>query len=375
MIVVAGHARFGQDKKPVHGTGSEIDPFLKKRGEAHILVRHSLFPGVSSRVLSFSKGEFNERFCGFKNLPLLLRTIQEQLVNFYLIFKTRGRVDLFIGIDPLNAFSGLVAQKLGKIKRVVFYTADYAHQRFENPVMNWIYHCFDRFGIRNADQVWNVSTRIVEQRRKQGVPSKKNFLVPNSTAFEKAKRLPYSEINKHDLIIVSHLTKAIGFPLIFEAVKNLSKKYEDLRLLVIGGGPDEKGLKKLVAELGMANRIIFLGRMPHEKVLDKLSQSAVGLALYTGGEAWTEFGDSMKAREYMACGLPVIMTDIPSTADDVEKNKAGLVIDFEREALEEAIDFLFSSTEDYLKLRENAIQLAQKHDIVKILDQRMTNEN
>lgn len=368
MIIVAGHARFGQDKKPVHGTGSEIDPFLAKRGRPHILIRHSLFPGVASRVLSFSKGKFNERFCGFKNLSFLLRTIQEQLVNFYLIFKTRGRVDLFIGIDPLNAFSGLVAQKLGKIKRVVFYTADYAHQRFKNPLMNWAYHALDRFGIKNANQVWNVSTRIVGQRKKQGVSEEKLFLVPNSPAFESAKRLPYEKINKHDLVIVSHLTKAIGFPLVFRAIKNLSQKYKDLRLVVIGGGPDEEELKNMVEELGIYKEVVFLGRIPHRKVLDKLSQSAVGLALYTGGEAWTEFGDSMKAREYMACGLPVVMTAIPSTADDVEKNEAGLVVGLEQKEFEEAIDFLFSDPKVYSKMRENAIKLAQRFDIVKVLD-------
>ena len=59
MIIVAGHARFGQDQKPEHGTGSEIDPFLQKRGEAHLLVRHSLFAGVSSQVVRFSEGKFN----------------------------------------------------------------------------------------------------------------------------------------------------------------------------------------------------------------------------------------------------------------------------------------------------------------------------
>ncbi len=369
MIIVAGHARFGEDQKPEHGTGSEIDPFLRNQGKTHILVRHSLFPGVGSRVERFSGGKSQERFYGFKNLPFFLRTIQEQLVNFYLIFKTKGRVGLFIGIDPLNAFSGIVAQKLGKVKKTVFYTADYAHQRFKNPLMNWAYHAFDRFGIRSANQIWNSSTRIIGQRKKQGVPVEKLFLVSSAPAFGRAKQLPYERINKHDLVIVSHLTKALGFPLIFKAVKNLSQKYPDLRLLIVGGGPDGEELKRQVQELGLSEKIIFLGRRPHEKVLDILSQSAVGLALYTKVQPWTEFGDSMKAREYMACGLPVIITAVPSTADDVQKNNAGLVIDLEPQALEEAVDFLFSSPEDYLKMRENAIQLARKRDITKVLAQ------
>ncbi len=369
MIIVAGHARFGEDNKPEHGTGSEIDPFLRRRGESHILIRHSLFPGVGSRVERFANGKSREYFYGFKNLSFFLRIIQEQVISFYIILGTRGKIDLFIGIDPLNAFSGVIAQKLGKVKKVVFYTADYAHQRFKNPLMNRIYHAFDRFGIQNANQIWNSSTRIIEQRKKQGVPAEKLFLVSSAPAFESAKRLPLTEINRHDLVVVSHLTKALGFPLIFKAVKNLSQKYRDIRLLVIGGGPDEEELKSLVKDLEMTDKIIFLGRLPHEEVLKKLSQSAVGLAPYTKDQPWTEFGDSMKVREYLACGLPTIMTAVPSTADDIKKHKAGLVIELEQEDLEKAVDFLFSSSDEYLRMRENAIELARKSDIFKVLEQ------
>ena len=85
MIIVAGHARFGQDQKPVHGTGSEIAPFLQKQGYRHILIRHSIFDGFSSWVNKFSDEESTNRFYGLKSLPFPLRVLQEQLVTFYTI--------------------------------------------------------------------------------------------------------------------------------------------------------------------------------------------------------------------------------------------------------------------------------------------------
>lgn len=366
MIIIASHARFGQDNEPTHGTGSEISAFLQKEDYEHFFIKHSLYNGFSSLIEKFSNGKIDKQFCGFKNLPFILRIIQEQLINFYFIFKIQKPINLFIGIDPLNAFSGVLAQKTGKVKKTVFYTADYACQRFRNPIVNSIYHWFDRFGIKNVDQVWNVSTRITKLRKKQGVPKEKNFFVPNTPDFRKIKHLPYSKINKHDLVVVSHLTQAIDYFLVFKVVKELSQKYKDIRLLIIGTGPYEKELKKLVQKLKISDKILFLGRKPHDEVLKILPQSAVGLALYTKEQPWTEFGDSMKIREYLACGLPVITTSVTSTADDIKKAGVGYVIELKKEDFEEAIDKLFFNRTLYLKMRKNAIKLASNYTLEKI---------
>ena len=368
MIIVASHARFDQDGEPTHGTGSEIGTFLQKRGLEYFFIKHSLYKGPPSLVEEFDKKRLRRRFYGLKNLPFLLRVIQEQIINFYFVLKPKKPINLFVGIDPLNAFSGVLAQKIKKVKKTVFYTADYAHQRFKNPTMNWLYHSLDRFGIKNVNQVWNVSTRIAKQRKKQEVPKEKNFFVPNAPEFRKTKRLPYSKINRHDLVIVSHLTRAINYPLIIKAVKNLSRKYEDIRLLIIGSGPYEEELKKLVQRLNLSDKISFLGRKPHNEVLEILSQSAIGVALYTKEQPWTEFGDSMKAREYLACGLPVIMTGVTSTADDVKKVEAGFIIKLKKGEFEKATNKLFSDQKLYLRMRENAIKLARDYDFSKIMD-------
>jgi len=367
MIIIASHAVFAADGEPVHGTGSEIGAFLQQKGLDYLFIKHSLYGGFFTLVDKFLGRKLIAISCGLKNLPFPLRIIQEQIINFYFVFKEK-KIKLFIGIDPLNAFSGILAKKIGRVEKTVFYTADYAHQRFENSFLNWIYHWFDQFAIKHADQVWNVSTRITELREKQGVPRKKNFFVPNTPIFKKVKRLPYSCINKHDLVVVSNLTRSLNYPLIFKAVKKLSSRYPDMRLIIIGQGPYEKELKKIVHKMRMGKRVLFLGRKSHEEVLKILAKSAIGIAPYTSEEPWREFCDSLKIREYFACGLPVITTNISSTADDVSKFQAGFVIKIRKEEFIRAIDQLFSDKKLYLKMRRNGINLAKKYDFFKVIN-------
>jgi len=367
MIIIAGHAVFASDGKPLHGTGSEIGTFLQKKQRPYFFIKHSLYGDFPTLV--------NGAFYGLKRLPFFLKIIQDQIINFYFFFKEKKRIKFFIGIDPLNAFSGILAKKMGRVEKVVFYTADYAHERFSNPFLNLIYHCLDRFSIKHADQVWNVSTRIVKQREKQGVRKEKNFFVPNTPIFDKVKRVPTASVNQHDLVIVSHLTKALNYPLIFQVIKKLSVKYRDIRLLVIGAGPCEDEFKKSVLQMGMGKKILFLGRKPHDEVLKILSRSGIGIALYTQTQSWTKFGDSAKIREYFACGLPVITTNVSSTADDVVRAQAGLVIKLNEKEFKKAVDKLFSDKKLYQKMRRNGIKLARKYDFFKVIDKILSQLN
>ena len=376
MIIISNHARFNDIGEPIHGTGSEISDVLIRKKIPFLFIKHShfiydiKFPSlVEEYRLSFGK-----HFVGIRIPFLPIRIVQEQLINLSFIIRNRSKLKLFIGIDPLNGFSGVVAKKMRLIKKFVFYTADYAHQRFKNRLLNWLYHHIDNLCITSADEVWNVSSRILKQREQQGVALERNFLVPNSPILRKIKVLPYSCINRHHLVaVVNPLAKARGYSVLIRAVYLLSKKYRKIRLLLIGSGGCEMALKRLVSRLNLAGYIFFLGRKTHSELLEILSKSAVGVALYTNEFSWTRFGDSMKIREYLACGLPVITTDVPSTSDEIKKYDAGFVIDINEEDLVEVIDSLLSNPKLYLKMRRNALRLARENDFNKVFWGRLKN--
>jgi glycosyltransferase involved in cell wall biosynthesis len=364
MIIIASHARFYEDGYPVHGTGSEISTYLDQKDLEYITIKHSLHrdKNYASHIVIRTKERSEEKFVGISGLPFLLRAIQEQIITFYYMFTLAKPAELFIGIDPLNATSGLLARKLKMAKRAVFYTADFSPQRFGNPLMNKIYHIIDKIAAKNADQVWNVSSKIVRLREKQGIPRNKNFFLPNTPEFSKTKRRALSKIRRCDLVIVSNITKSVNFPMIIRSIKDLEKTHKKIRFLIIGDGDKKyiQRLKRLVKKLRLTNRVLFLGGRPHEELLTILARCGIGIALYSRSNPWVEFGDSMKAREYMAVGLPVVITDVPSTAEDIKKSGAGFVIHEDKKSFQEAIDKILSNRKLYTRMRKNAIRLAKE---------------
>ncbi len=373
MILITTHAVFDEKGVHRHGTGTELGNYFKNKNKNYIFIRHALYGEAKSQVDNFHKDKTTIKRLGFSGMVLPFRLIQDQIINLFFILKYRKKLDLYIGIDPLNAFTGIIAKRLKIIDKVIFYTADYAHRRFANKLVNNLYHILDGFVARNADQVWNVSSRIVNERIKQGLNPSKIYLVPNTPEFSKTKRLSLTKINKHDLVIVSNITNAINYMLLIKSVKKLKEKYSDIRLIVIGSGNYQKFLEKEVARLKLKKTVIFKGSKSHEEVLDILSRSAVGVAIYTLNNPWTEFGDSLKVREYLACGLPVIMNNVAATADDVKRYKAGIILDENAKGFEKAVEEIFNSAQKYNFYRKNAIKLARRFDFTKIVNQALAN--
>ena len=240
MYFIASHARFDDTDQPGHGTGSELSTYLRDKKEDYVFIRHSLYNGSKSEVEFFVKGKEQKKHYGFKNLPFLVRVVMEQLITFWLLLTSKKKVKVFIGIDPLNGLSGIFGRFLGKVDKAIFYTADYSKKRFENSFLNTVYHQIDLFCVKYADQVWNVSSRITSLRKEQGVEDSRNFFVPNTQEFKKAKRASLSKKNLYDLVIVSTITKTVNYPAIIRAVKKLSKKFKKIRRCINNNSTSSK---------------------------------------------------------------------------------------------------------------------------------------
>lgn len=113
-----------------------------------------------------------------------------------------------------------------------------------------------------------------------------------------------------------------------------------VRLLIVGGGPLRAELTSLVAELGLAQRVEFLGELPHS-VVAKLQAGALCATLASRDEP---FG--IAAVEAMALGTPVIATDVGGLRGIVTHEESGLVVPVDdEEALAEALRRLTSDGE------------------------------
>jgi glycosyltransferase involved in cell wall biosynthesis len=91
-------------------------------------------------------------------------------------------------------------------------------------------------------------------------------------------------------------------------------------LLIAGQGPEHAALQALAGRLGVADRVRLLGPVPHAQLSDYFS-AADASVLSSSREGWANV-----LLESMACGTPVIASNIPGNPEVVQEHAAGLVV-------------------------------------------------
>jgi glycosyltransferase involved in cell wall biosynthesis len=105
---------------------------------------------------------------------------------------------------------------------------------------------------------------------------------------------------------------------LIEVFKELKRKFSGLYLVLVGSGSLEPALKEQARLLGIDDRVVFAGwQQSVEKILP-----AFDLAVHLSSNEG--FGTS--TIEAMACGLPVVATDVPGTRDILSGGEGGVLV-------------------------------------------------
>jgi glycosyltransferase involved in cell wall biosynthesis len=92
------------------------------------------------------------------------------------------------------------------------------------------------------------------------------------------------------------------------------------------------------------------------RILDAQLGAALALAPYAPLKTSVKrFGDVIKIREAIGCGLPIITTEVPPSHVEVRDKNLGRVIEYSPEALATAVTDLLSDPEHYFAVRANVV--------------------
>lgn len=325
---------------------------------------------TDSLMENFDKGTLVRQKAIKRTERRLISFIGDLLLNVFLVFRDRRRGKiLFIGIDNINTLSGIVLKRIGVVHKIIYYVIDYTPRRFKNRILNRVYHCLDRFCLRHSDYIWNISYRMAELREEQGVKKDRNMVVPVGVEFDGVKRVSNSNISRHRLVFVSYLSEDKGCQLAIEAMTDIAKYRNDVILEIIGTGPYEEELKQLVIKNKLEKNVKFIGYMKQDFLVDNLSRGGIAIASYLEDpDSITNYADPTKVKEYLACGLPVIITKVPWIAKEIERLQMGIAIEYSKEQLVVAALKILENDGFYDKCRRNALAYASKLDWVKIYD-------
>ena len=136
-------------------------------------------------------------------------------------------------------------------------------------------------------------------------------------------------------------------------LKNLVDRFEQVRLTIIGTGPEEEGLKKLSNGMNLQDSISFKGRVTNEELSGIVASSWINVHT-----AVTE-GWGFSILEASAAGTPTIAYEVPGVSDAIENSLNGLKVkDGDREALTEAAFSILSNPERWWS---SSVKVAQKY--------------
>ena len=137
------------------------------------------------------------------------------------------------------------------------------------------------------------------------------------------------------LLSVGHLIERKGHHLAIEALGSLGSDFE---LAIVGSGPERKALIELAARLGVSARVRFVGQVPQTDLLWWYN-AADALMLCSSREGWANV-----LLESMACGTPVVATNIWGTPEVVSTPEAGVLSEHRTgQALAKATRLLFDN--------------------------------
>lgn len=177
-----------------------------------------------------------------------------------------------------------------------------------------------------------VSTALREYFINKYSVDKNKFIVtpnavnPNRIVIDENKinklRSELSLENKITIGFVGSFFKWHGLDILIRSFEILSRQYPDLRLLLVGDGENLSSLKKIVANLEIASKILFTGQIHHYEIFNYIELMDIAVL---ADSHW--YGSPVKIFEYAALGKPVIAPDNIPVKDVMTDGEDGLLVE------------------------------------------------
>lgn len=206
----------------------------------------------------------------------------------------------------------------------------------------------------------NIGVSKMTARDLDGLGARGVNVVPNGIDWQEIETIDPSK-RESDIVYVGRLAAHKNIDLLLQAVSIAKSKAPDLRVAIIGDGPEMKKLRSLVKEMNLEKNVEFLG------FLESYSDA---LALMKSSRAFaspsTREGFGMAALEANACGLPVVTINHRMNAvTDLVTEETGMVCQPTAEDLAEG---LILALQKGNAMREPCQRLAKGYDWERICD-------
>jgi PEP-CTERM/exosortase A-associated glycosyltransferase len=204
----------------------------------------------------------------------------------------------------------------------------------------------ETYALKHADHVTTICEGLKQDIVARGVPEARVTVIPNAVDISAFRfGTPVDETLKRDLGLAGHTVIGFigsfyayeGLDLLVQALPRVLQAHPDVRLLLVGGGPQQAALRDAVRAAGLEEKVVFTGRVPHAEVQRYYSLVDV-FAYPRHSMRLTEIVTPLKPLEAMAQGQLLVASDVGGHRELIRDGQTGLLFKAgSSQALAEAI--------------------------------------
>ena len=201
---------------------------------------------------------------------------------------------------------GFIATRIQQELRIPLLVSEHWSGYRNQNLGNWFQRRIARKTIQKSARIITQSNFLKSLMQKH-FPDAPYSVVPNIVHLPMLMPGVVSSKEVIALHIGDHIDKTKNISSLLRAMKPNLEQFEDLKLIQVGSGPDEKRIKALARELGIENRVEFKGRLTQEEVVQLMLNCHFGIVsshLETFSIVSFEFLAQAKPLVVTPCGGP-----------------------------------------------------------------------
>lgn len=210
----------------------------------------------------------------------------------------------------------------------------------------------ETYALKRASAITTICEGLRNDIVNRGISEHKVTTIPNAvdlTQFslhhstDHSLKLQLGLQNKRVIGFIGSFYTYEGLEILLRSLPSLLPLYPDLHLLLVGGGPQENFLKQTAQTLGIQDKVIFTGRVPHAQV-EKYYDLIEVLVYPRLSMRLTDLVTPLKPLEAMAQGKLFIASDVGGHRELIRDGETGLLFKSgDPNALAEKITYLFNT--------------------------------
>jgi N-acetyl-alpha-D-glucosaminyl L-malate synthase BshA len=216
-----------------------------------------------------------------------------------------------------------------------------------------------KYALMRSAKIIAVSSDLKQNAINLGAQEENIHIMPRGIDLNKFKpmdkqaiRAKFNLPNGFLVLFAGNLIKVKRVDRLIRVTAKLSRDL-NIHVLIVGNGPERANLENLAKSLGLEN-ILFIGRAPYDNMPFYMAASDI-LVLASESE-----GLPGCVQEAMACGTPVVASNVGGLAELITNGVNGYLVDNEAE-MEERMRLLMSSPELVQTMGANALEFARQN--------------